>query len=191
MAPEQLAMVQEAAQGDGSVSLGTYKAAWSNYDECLVDLGYQKPAHREYDSGLVGNMTMMDLDGLTDDERTKVMTDESSCKTQYVMYVDELYRASVGNQSLYSSTTEGAVQCLKDKGIAGADYAAKQLEQEMDRFDELFGEDEADSASDAFQHAAQAFSFDVNDGAALTCLVANGIDLVASTQLDEAWKPLG
>ena len=183
-------MLNRALENDGRVSRADYEQAWRNYRQCMVAKGYTEDPLPRYGDGLYASTSGADTKGMTEEERNKFREDWIECRSDYVLYVDELYRAAVGNQTLLVEPAAGTVQCLRQKELVPSSYTPKRFTDEQGRYYDLLAKYREEGAADASARAArEAFSIDLGNAGVMTCLVANGWDPPVDGQ--QRWKPLG
>ncbi|PAU69471.1 hypothetical protein B1400_0837 [Bifidobacterium italicum] len=192
MSEKQIAILKTALDHDGKVSKTDYDQAWSNYQQCIIDKGYAAPTSTMYANGIRGTITQTDVEGRGDDVFQKTQDDSSACRLSEYLYVDEMYRLSLGNPNLYSDRSEGLVDCLKRNQLVNPSYTAQQYEKEFEENGTVYSKQlQQHSPNEAWNLSKEAFSFDFDDGQVQYCFATNGLDVKTwGPESDEGvWYP--
>ena len=97
---QQQDILRRALDHDGVIPRGDYDAAWSRYQDCMAAKGYAKPVTGVFTDGLRSNVMHPYMEGWTKAQQSKFFEDDNSCKQLEYLYVDEIYRANLGNPAL-------------------------------------------------------------------------------------------
>ena len=171
MDESQKDMLERAKANGGEISVADYEEAWSNFKQCMVQLGYTTPVTIPYANGLYSR-PVMNIEGMTSEQADKLFEDDSTCSFTYLNAVNMVYRLQVGNPSLEQDPYNAAVECIRQGKTLPADYGADRLREDVQRRTE--GDDP---------------ELDMTDSTVVSCLVANG--LINDDDHTKAWKPLG
>ncbi|KFI56836.1 hypothetical protein BCUN_2158 [Bifidobacterium cuniculi] len=193
MSERQRDILERALANDGVVTKADYELAWSNFQQCLADKGYAPMTTTMYQGGVHGPSWMTDVGDRGEGVRDKVTDDVIACKSSENLVVDELYRAAIGNPSLYQVPEVGVADCLRRKNLVPVSYTAKTYQEDQKRVDAAYSEFVASrSVDDAWAEAVKEYGFDYDDPEVQLCHVANGLDIrgqVPGTAV--TWKPFG
>lgn len=171
MDESQKDMLERAKANGGTLSSGDYETAWSNFKQCMVQLGYATPTVIQYSNGIYVK-PVTNVEGMSQEQIDKLSEDNSHCSFTYLNAVNAAYKLQVGNPSLEQNSYQAAVDCLRHEQLIGASYTAEQLQ---DAFSRGMGHND-DS------------ELDVSNPSVASCLAANGITVNDNTK---AWKPFG
>lgn len=190
MSEQQQDILRRALDHDGSISRGDYDAAWSRYQDCMVAKGYTKPVTEEFTDGLRSNVMHPYMEGWTKAQQSKFFEDNTHCKQLEYLYVDEIYRANLGNPNQYTDMDTAVVDCLRRKNLVSNQYTLTQFKQEDAQYNDVAVKNFTTDRYDEHGEAASKFSFDLNDPATVTCFIANGKDYYFREDTSPIWNPL-
>ncbi|RYQ02253.1 hypothetical protein [Bifidobacterium pseudolongum] len=187
---QQQDILRRALDHDGVIPRGDYDAAWSRYQDCMVAKGYTKPVTEEFTGGLRSNVMHPYMEGSTKAQQSKFFEDDTSCRQLEYLYVDEIYRANLGNPNQYTDMDTAVVDCLRRKNLVGKQYTLTQFKQEDEQYNDVAVKNFATDRYDDSGEAASKFSFDLKDPATVTCFIANGKDYYFREDTSPIWNPL-
>lgn len=192
MSEKQIAILKTALNNNGKVSKTDYDQAWSNFQQCIIDKGYAAPTSTMYANGIRGTITQTDVEGRGDDVFQKTQDDSSACRLSEYLYVDEMYRLSLGNPQLYADRDEGFVDCLKRNQLVDSPYTAQQFKKEFEQNGEEYSKYlEQYPPNEAWEKSQEVYSFDFYDDQVQYCFATNGHDVKTwAPESDEGvWHP--
>lgn len=188
MSKAQKEILRKAVENGGTISKADYDRAWSNYQQCMVNKGYTTPQVPIYENGL-RSPALMPIDvGRTEAEMDKLAHDDSQCRSQEYLIVDESYRQAIGNPNLYAEIPVAITDCLRRENLVPASYTARQFEEEQAAYREVSARNFTTDRYDETGEAASKFSFDFHDPKSVTCFVTNGDDSDLSVRFP-GWQP--
>ncbi|RYQ35113.1 hypothetical protein PG2009B_0290 [Bifidobacterium pseudolongum subsp. globosum] len=187
---QQQDILRRALDHDGVIPRGDYDAAWSRYQDCMAAKGYAKPVTGVFTDGLRSNVMHPYMEGWTKAQQSKFFEDDNSCKQLEYLYVDEIYRANLGNPNQYTDMDTAVVDCLRRKNLVGKQYTLTQFKQEDEQYNDVAVKNFATDRYDDSGEAASKFSFDLKDPATVTCFIANGKDYYFREDTSPIWNPL-
>ena len=187
---QQQDILRRALDHDGVIPRGDYDAAWSRYQDCMAAKGYAKPVTGVFTDGLRSNVMHPYMEGWTKAQQSKFFEDDNSCKQLEYLYVDEIYRANLGNPNQYTDMDTAVVDCLRRKNRVGKQYTLTQFKQEDEQYNDVAVKNFATDRYDDSGEAASKFSFDLKDPATVTCFIANGKDYYFREDTSPIWNPL-
>ena len=124
---QQQDILRRALDHDGVIPRGDYDAAWSRYQDCMAAKGYAKPVTGVFTDGLRSNVMHPYMEGWTKAQQSKFFEDDNSCKQLEYLYVDEIYRANLGNPNQYTDMDTAVVDCLRRKNLVDNQYTLTQF----------------------------------------------------------------
>ena len=187
---QQQDIMRRALDHDGVIPRGDYDAAWSRYQDCVVAKGYTKPVVAEFVDGLRSPLWHATSEGWSEEQHEKFIEDNGNCKQLEYLYVDEIYRANLGNPNQYTDMDTAVVDCLRRKNLVGKQYTLTQFKQEDEQYNDVAVKNFATDRYDDSGEAASKFSFDLKDPATVTCFIANGKDYYFREDTSPIWNPL-
>lgn len=187
---QQQDILRRALDHDGVIPRGDYDAAWSRYQDCVVAKGYTKPVVEEFVDGLRSPLWHATSEGWSEEQHEKFIEDNGNCKQLEYLYVDEIYRANLGNPNQYTDMDTAVVDCLRRKNLVGKQYTLAQFKQEDEQYNDVAVKNFATDRYDDSGEAASKFSFDLKDPATVTCFIANGKDYYFREDTSPIWNPL-
>ncbi|KFI56929.1 hypothetical protein BCUN_2234 [Bifidobacterium cuniculi] len=189
MSEAQKEILRRAVENGGTISKADYDRAWSNYQQCMVNKGYTTPQVPVYENGLrSAHMYPIDT-GRTEAEMDKLAHDDSQCRSQEYLIVDESYRDAIGNPDLYAEQSVAITDCLRREKLVPASYTARQFEEEQAAYREVSARNFTTDRYDETGEAASKFSFDIHDPKSVTCFVSNGNDTGQLGEQFTGWQP--
>lgn len=190
MSEQQQDILRRALDHDGVIPRSDYDAAWSRYQDCMVAKGYTKPVTEEFTGGLRSNVMHPYMEGWTKAQQSKFFEDDTHCKQLEYLYVDEIYRANLGNPNQYTDMDTAVVDCLRRENLVNNQYTLTQFKQEDAQYNDVATKNFTTDRYDERGEAASKFSFDLNDPATVTCFIANGKDYYFREDTSPIWNPL-
>lgn len=187
---QQQDILRRALDHDGVIPRGDYDAAWSRYQDCMAAKGYAKPVTGVFTDGLRSNVMHPYLEGWTKAQQSKFFEDDNSCKQLEYLYVDEIYRANLGNPNQYTDMDTAVVDCLRRKNLVDKQYTLTQFKQEDEQYNDVAVKNFTTDRYDDSGEASSKFSFDLKDPATVTCFIANGKDYYFREDTSPIWNPL-
>ena len=187
---QQQDILRRALDHDGVIPRGDYDAAWSRYQDCVVAKGYTKPVVEEFVDGLRSPLWHATSEGWSEEQHEKFIEDNGNCKQLEYLYVDEIYRANLGNPNQYTDMDTAVVDCLRRKNLVDKQYTLTQFKQEDEQYNDVAVKNFATDRYDDSGEAASKFSFDLKDPATVTCFIANGKDYYFREDTSPIWNPL-